>query len=502
MLIFLISLIALLKISVWTLPFVRDGFGYAYVGGRIAQGAILFKDVWDHKPPGVYFLDALTYLIFPDYIFGVRILSLVASVTSAIFFYCLIKSLFNSRTAFLTTVLFSIFTNVYMVTQGDNLVESYMIPFVSLSYILFIKAYQSKKILFFMLTGVVVGILFIFKQVGILAFFAFALFIFWKDKKRFRNTFYLGIGVIVPLVPFVLYFYLNNAFAEALDAIFLYNFIYSRQGYSVSSISQSIYYLIQVLFATLLMWVLGIIGLIGRKLREKDFMFLILFLFAFLGTMLGGKFAFSRNYFLLLFPALGYFAAVAIDQILSKIPKDDFLKKTAFTVFTFLLFPSIILHVQSILSGLHFAGLFDPGERQTLYALGLPNYSFISDEKIYYSIANYLRKHVQKGDSILDFGAEPEFYLLTKTYSPTRFFYNFPLNGVFISDERQEKRREIMMSDILIKKPLYIVTNREEERYKPSFKNLKFPEFKEFVEKYYFLEKEIGNYMIFRLKNS
>jgi hypothetical protein len=41
-----------------TLPS-RDSGVFLYVGWRLLQGDIPYRDIWDHKPPLIYFVDAL-----------------------------------------------------------------------------------------------------------------------------------------------------------------------------------------------------------------------------------------------------------------------------------------------------------------------------------------------------------------------------------------------------------------------------------------------------------
>ena len=42
----------------------RDVGGYAYGGWRISHGEVLYRDVWDHKPPLLYFVYAGLFRIF------------------------------------------------------------------------------------------------------------------------------------------------------------------------------------------------------------------------------------------------------------------------------------------------------------------------------------------------------------------------------------------------------------------------------------------------------
>src|SRR5215212_5827918 len=53
-----------------TLPS-RDSGVFLYLGLRFLNGDIPYRDVWDHKPPLIYFVDALGLIITPHALWGV-----------------------------------------------------------------------------------------------------------------------------------------------------------------------------------------------------------------------------------------------------------------------------------------------------------------------------------------------------------------------------------------------------------------------------------------------
>lgn len=497
---FVFIVIIFLRVSIWQLPFSRDAFGYSYMGAAVAQGSVPYSGVWDHKPPGIVFFDYLIYLFSPDYIFGIQLLNIFIAILSFICFYKLMKNFFDESTAFISSVFFAVFTNVYMLTQGENMIEGYMLPFLVLTYLCFWNGIKTKKMLYFFLTGLFAGILFIFKQVGALPLMAIVLFLLIYRTDIIKRYLLLGLGFLTVITPVILYFIAHNSFLEMIDAVFLYNFSYSKQGYSVSSFGQSFYYSLQVIFASLPYWALMTVGMVKKKFDQKDILFALLFIFAFIGIAMGGRFAFTRNYFLLIFPSAGYFVAKAIQEIMKHITVSHFFKKLIIVGLIFLSLPPLLLQSQAILAGLYFREKVHLDKTEIMYAIGLPNYNFIKAERTYYKIGEYIKEHTRRQDYVLDWGAEPEIYLLSNTYSPTRYFYNFPINGVFISDSHQSDRKRIFIKEINSKKPVYIITNKNEERHKPSYSNLDFGDFKDFIHRYYFLEKTIDDYYIFKIK--
>ena len=53
-----------------TLPS-RDSGVFLYIGWRFLNGDFPYKDVWDHKPPLIYYVDALGIALTPDSLWGI-----------------------------------------------------------------------------------------------------------------------------------------------------------------------------------------------------------------------------------------------------------------------------------------------------------------------------------------------------------------------------------------------------------------------------------------------
>jgi hypothetical protein len=59
---------------------------FAYIGLKWAQGYVRYVDIWDHKLPGIFAVNAVAFFLFPKsftalaYLAGVFILSCIATV--------------------------------------------------------------------------------------------------------------------------------------------------------------------------------------------------------------------------------------------------------------------------------------------------------------------------------------------------------------------------------------------------------------------------------------
>lgn len=499
----LFLVILALRISTWTLPLLRDGFGYAYIGKEVGRGAIIYRDVWDHKPPGVYAINAFLYHLSPQhFIITIRLTNVIVSFVASYLLFLLLVRYFSSRIAFVSTLLYAIFSNVYMIAQGDNLIETYMLPVLTLFYLISIRMITQHKYKWYIVSGLLISILLSLKQVGIFPFLPLIPILFF-GKKRVIAIVLICIGLAIGILPWWFYFYSQHAVADALDGIYFYNLTYSRPAFDLSAYGQSLYYIIQVTLAAFPFWILTVLGLFSKRKTELRRLFLAWLLVSVASLFLGGKYAFTRHYFLIVLPAASYFVALALEDIVYILKQTSIVRTYIKIAVLFVFIPPVSLQMQFIISGLYFRDYMPLSIQEAQYVLGLTNYNFITSEKILYRIASYIDDHSKDNASIVEWGAEPEIYLMSKTSAPTKYFYNFPINGLFIQNEPKfDNRRTTFISDITRLRPIYIIMNEKADRHQLSYEDLDFPQLKNILRDRYVLETQIGNYLLFRIKKA
>ncbi len=65
----------------------RDAGVFLYIGDRILNGGIPYLDVWDHKPPVIYFINAFGLLVGGGSVWGVWLLEFVALYSAALVWF-------------------------------------------------------------------------------------------------------------------------------------------------------------------------------------------------------------------------------------------------------------------------------------------------------------------------------------------------------------------------------------------------------------------------------
>ena len=109
-------------IAIWRCDVVDDQM-FGYFGWRIAHGATVYVDVWDNKPPGIYWINALGMLVGADSYMGVVAMCVVSLVIVHACFFAIGASLYFRGAAAFTTVLLSFFFTHAFYTGGTNRTE-------------------------------------------------------------------------------------------------------------------------------------------------------------------------------------------------------------------------------------------------------------------------------------------------------------------------------------------------------------------------------------------
>src|SRR6516225_2389052 len=74
------AVVALAALQILVFSFGRDQGIYAVVGDGILHGKVPYKDLWDFKPPGIFFVYALAQGIFGKSMLAPRLLEVIGLV--------------------------------------------------------------------------------------------------------------------------------------------------------------------------------------------------------------------------------------------------------------------------------------------------------------------------------------------------------------------------------------------------------------------------------------
>ena len=235
----------LIRINVANIPLDRDEGMFGYMGQLILDGGIPYLDAFDHKPPVVFYLNALALLFFPPTPLGIHVFLHMYNFLTLIALYCLVKAYSNSTVAGLwTAFIFAVFSSSPGIQGYGASTEMFLLLPLTLSLLFAVLAVSKKSLCFPILSGVFGALTFWTKQTAALAMvFIIAYLIFAQIKRTQSNRF----DVAKPLLSLALwgsgflaislliggYFYYHNAFEKFIYCNFTYNFVYSKVSSSL-----------------------------------------------------------------------------------------------------------------------------------------------------------------------------------------------------------------------------------------------------------------------------
>ena len=218
---------------------VVDDQMFGYFGWRVLHGGTLYLDVWDNKPPGVYWANALGLWMGDGAYLGVTALCGLLLLLGLLSFFYIGVKLFHRDAAALSTVVASFYLTHGWFQAGSNRTETYLVAFELLGLAIYVGAYSKPRWWWWYLSGMVFGIAFLFKQTGLACWGAAGLHTImlmvigrldWKSG--IQRGILLTVGVVTTVLIAAGYLASQGALAAAYHAVITFNRGYFAMGAS------------------------------------------------------------------------------------------------------------------------------------------------------------------------------------------------------------------------------------------------------------------------------
>lgn len=165
---------------------INDSHYYAYCGWRVSQGARPYLDVWNNKPPGTWWLNALGFWICGPGL-GRELLICSAVVAIAIVGFVALARVTYHRSLWLPALL----TGCVLLTGlryecGANRTETFVVPCEILAVLGYVRWRRCGQLRWLALGGLLAGAAPLFKQSGLAALAACATHLLWSQFAQRR----------------------------------------------------------------------------------------------------------------------------------------------------------------------------------------------------------------------------------------------------------------------------------------------------------------------------
>jgi 4-amino-4-deoxy-L-arabinose transferase-like glycosyltransferase len=493
----LLLLVVIVRLPAWFAPLARDAGVYAFVGQQIVAGHVPYRDVWDHKPPGLYYLFALALALFPDSTTTLRTCELVWVTLTTYALYGLTRRYVRPLPAAGSAALFALAASHSAFSDCGDLTfpETYML----LPTILGIWACQRHldcgHAKWLAIAGACGGLAFLFKPPAFMWVASAGLYLAlhaWRAHRRPENALRpllllaSGVGAATGIV--FLYFLINNALPDFISQVFTYNSLYVHHylGWRVGAAIERGF--VPVLLATPALWLLAMVGLArwmatGQASPARPSPLLIVWLLTdVLVPFSGGKVI--PHYFLQSLPALAVLSGWALDQAYAH-SRHRAVRTIATLVLVLGVSTSAWQHVWASIT----------------VASRCP-FRTLPEEA-----ANFIHQRAAPDERIYVWGTATAVYFLAQRTSPTRYAYLYPLQSRAYSTAALEKT---LLADLCAHPPAYIVdssgTNGRIPRLdgsapgagsEPMYERSTFPLIADFANSHYVPAATIGPWIVY-----
>ena len=215
---------------------------FAYYGQQILAGRVLYKDLWDEKPPGVYYVDALAILIAGETPWSIWWLGLAWIAATTIILFLILYTLTGMIPALAAALVFlltALYPDYY---QRGNFTEVYALLPQVLAIAALAKYLSTGKSRWVFFLGMMTAAAFLFKPTYIAMGLAALIVILYLDlrtntiRQALLHLANFSLGTAAPLAAVTLYFASKGALQAMWEAVISYNLVYAKQGFSLRSI--------------------------------------------------------------------------------------------------------------------------------------------------------------------------------------------------------------------------------------------------------------------------
>jgi 4-amino-4-deoxy-L-arabinose transferase-like glycosyltransferase len=392
---------------------------YQVLGMAMGQHRLLYRDIWDNKPPLLYFV----YSLFGSDQFWVKLFSLLIGLLTVIAFYFLAKKLFEKeKIVWVSTALFALLFGLPLLEGNIANAENFMLLPIITAGILVLKStnikIKNKKYKTLFISGFLLSIAFLFKIVAVFDFGALLVFLVFADSSfSFKNLLKrktlifeiekvasFGVGFVLPIILTATFFLFNGALSYFIKAVLFSNVGYV--GYGNKLIIPQGFLILKLLILALFCL------LIYAKRKSLSFPFMFVWLwFAF---SLFNAFFSQRPYTHYLLILLPSFCLMVGFLLLDK-------KRQRFTLLVLAL--TLIIVIKSFWFFARFPAYYVNFVSFITSQKSVPSYEAFFDRNtpIDYELAAYINLNTNSNDSIFIWGNNAQLYKLTDKLPPGKY---------------------------------------------------------------------------------
>ncbi|GEL15377.1 hypothetical protein [Pediococcus cellicola] len=465
---FLLVLSILIAWSFRSNPFyignaLHDSSMFQYFGRLMTHGKIPYVDMFDHKGPLLFFINALGRLSFH----GIRFLWPIEifSIFITFLFSYLTNRFFLSRTyATLSTALVSVLYTVLL--HGGNYSEEYALPFISIAifYLALFYIKEDYHLFNLIILGISGTCVFFLRAnmviIWVIGCISILIYTLYRRNLKLLGKSIIGIfiGALVVILPILIYCLKTNSLYQMIYQSIIFNYLYVQHtpGIKFQDVTSFFAYILGQNGLLITLFFLPAM-ILFKKINFKTF---------------------GKKYFLYMMCMFGWLNLLSI--LLSQRNYPHYLAtEIPFIIFSIALLIALIQkywHYKEISLVLLILGTFIivafPALKTTTDLIQKEQTPTLYSKNTS-SVASFIKRHTRPSDPIYIHQADANIYNIAKRSSNSRFF---TLPSVNL--DKFPKLRAEFDAKLIKNKPKYIVVKNtflahsSDRKYETNLKNL------------------------------
>ena len=381
-----------------------DSSVFIYIAKMMHRGYVPYRDLFDHKGPWLYFIEFCG-------LSGGTVFLWVLELIAAFVTICIALRIAEYFTENALVRYLSVFACFYVagfyLYRGGNYTEFWSLPFICLSLLIFVKFFKQDEYskLSIVLVGLTFGIVFLLRcnLISVWAVFMPAVVIKLIAKKRWKDILICAglfiAGIILCIIPVVVYYGVNNAMGPMYEYYWNYNLFYTGTQASLDNKIGVFIHLAKYIWPG---WIALLVALYkNRDLPLYAVNMLYLIVSIVLSVISGRAY---ENYFLNCLPCLIIPLTLTLN-LLADITSEDSKKRKV---------PMVILLAVCMLASMVPSII----KNVTLDPVRLQRKNAVTD---------YMTANTSPDSDVYVLGGNGMYNIYSERYTKQKFFYQFPL---------------------------------------------------------------------------
>lgn len=415
---------------------------FFYAAERLLDGGLPYRDIWDHKLPGVYFVDAVGLAVGGRV--GVWVIQLIFLAAALLAGYRAMRREFGGVPAFVGSLAWLVASPRLFLEQGQtNFVEFFALPLQFGALLLYTRPLTSARAL---TIGVLGGAAVLFKPTLVGIWIAIGLVtLFQRRRDAVAPVAAIAIGAFLPLILVAAWALSRGILADMLDQTLVYNRAYASFMPAETRISDLIGGLRLTLPSGLVLIALTawLYAVTTRRWRSP---LVQIALVAFPLELVLSTFGRGYHYYFLAWlPAMGVLAAFGVSE----------LRRLA---------PPRLTRIALVLGTL--AMCAQPALLVTRLAL-------THDGGRFSAVAAYVAANSRADQTVFIWGSHALVLVLAERLAPTKFVYQY--GPLYTRGYSTPAHVEELLADLKRNRPVLILDASDEGFITPPLDSAKFP---------------------------